>query len=74
LISQVIADEDGGNGFDLLYVAPLKALITDQANRLEAMCQEAELPVVPGTATFQPRSNPGSQATARGSPDHTGIA
>jgi ATP-dependent Lhr-like helicase len=34
-------------GFDLLYVAPLKALITDQANRLEAMCQEAELPVVP---------------------------
>lgn len=47
LISQVITDEDGGNGFDLLYVAPLKALITDQANRLEAMCQEVELPVVP---------------------------
>ncbi|WP_068092914.1 DEAD/DEAH box helicase [Novosphingobium rosa] len=47
LISQVIADEEAVGGFDLLYVAPLKALITDQANRLEAMCQEAELPVVP---------------------------
>jgi ATP-dependent Lhr-like helicase len=32
----------------LIYsIAPLKALITDQANRLEAICQEAELPVVP---------------------------
>jgi superfamily II DNA/RNA helicase len=74
LISQVITDEDGGNGFDLLYVAPLKALITDQANRLEAMCQEAELPVVPGTATSQPRLNHGQSSAARGSPDNTGIA
>lgn len=46
LISEIL-DGDGGGGFDLLYIAPLKALITDQANRLEAICQEAELPVVP---------------------------
>ena len=48
LISEVLEAEVGGiGGFDLLYVAPLKALITDQANRLEAICQEVELPVVP---------------------------
>jgi ATP-dependent Lhr-like helicase len=48
LISEVLEEDVGGSGgFDLLYIAPLKALITDQANRLEAICQEAELPVVP---------------------------
>jgi ATP-dependent Lhr-like helicase len=48
LISEVLeGGADGSGGFDLLYIAPLKALITDQANRLEAICQEAELPVVP---------------------------
>jgi ATP-dependent Lhr-like helicase len=47
LISEVLEGENNGEGFDLLYVAPLKALITDQASRLEAICQEAELPVVP---------------------------
>ncbi|GHC40023.1 ATP-dependent helicase [Gemmobacter nanjingensis] len=47
LISQVLDEPSGGTGFDLLYVGPLKALITDQAMRLEGICQEAELPVVP---------------------------
>ena len=46
LISQVLDEPPGGTGFDLLYIGPLKALITDQAMRLEDICQEAELPVV----------------------------
>ena len=47
LISQVLDEASGGTGFDLLYIGPLKALITDQAMRLDGICQEAELPVVP---------------------------
>lgn len=47
LLSQVLDDPSGISGFDLLYVAPLKALITDQAHRLDDICREAELPVIP---------------------------
>ena len=32
LISQVLDEPSGGTGFDLLYIGPLKALITDQAS------------------------------------------
>jgi ATP-dependent Lhr-like helicase len=47
LISQALDEPFDGTGFDLLYIGPLKALITDQAMRLDGICQEAELPVVP---------------------------
>lgn len=47
LISQVLDDPAQAAGFDLLYIAPLKALITDQAGRLENICREIELPVTP---------------------------
>lgn len=47
LISQVIDDPSQSAGFDLLYIGPLKALITDQAGRLEEICREIELPVTP---------------------------
>ena len=47
LISQVLDAPSEMGGFDLLYIGPLKALITDQAGRLEDICREAELPVVP---------------------------
>ena len=47
LLSDVIDRPPETGGFDLLYVGPLKALITDQAGRLEAICDEAELPVTP---------------------------
>ncbi|WP_037313227.1 DEAD/DEAH box helicase [Ruegeria halocynthiae] len=47
LISQVLADPADVSGFDLLYIGPLKALITDQAMRLEDICRDAELPVYP---------------------------
>lgn len=47
LLSQVLDDPSEISGFDILYVAPLKALITDQARRLDDICREAELPVIP---------------------------
>ncbi|QEU07420.1 DEAD/DEAH box helicase [Paracoccus yeei] len=47
LISQVLDDPQAGAGFDLLYLGPLKALITDQARRLDGICHETGLPVVP---------------------------
>lgn len=47
LISQVLDHPVEGSGFDLLYIGPLKALITDQAMRLEGICEPEELPVVP---------------------------
>lgn len=47
LISQLLDAPAEGGGFDLLYIGSLKALITDQAGRLEGICEEAELPVVP---------------------------
>ncbi|ADM08199.1 ATP-dependent helicase [Parvularcula bermudensis HTCC2503] len=34
-------------GFDLVYIAPLKALINDQQRRLESLCLETELAVTP---------------------------
>ena len=47
LLSQVIDADRPGPGFDLVYVGPLKALITDQAKRLEEICAGAELAVTP---------------------------
>lgn len=47
LISQVFVEPAQTSGFDLLYVGPLKALITDQAMRLEDICHDAEMPVYP---------------------------
>ena len=46
LISQVL-ERPGSGGFDLLYVGPLRALINDQFERLEDLCERAELPVFP---------------------------
>lgn len=47
LISQVLEAPTDQEGFDLLYIGPLKALITDQAGRLGDICRESGLPVVP---------------------------
>lgn len=38
--------ESGGRGV-VLYVAPVKALINDQSDRIGLMCERMELPVVP---------------------------
>ena len=47
LVSQILNEPAEATGFDILYVGPLKALITDQAMRLGDMCSAAELPAVP---------------------------
>lgn len=47
LISQVLGDEESQPGFNILYIGPLKALISDQARRLSDICDKTGLPVVP---------------------------
>lgn len=47
LLSQILDGPRNESGFDILYVAPLKALITDQARRLEDICREIDLPITP---------------------------
>ncbi|WP_316862862.1 DEAD/DEAH box helicase [uncultured Cohaesibacter sp.] len=46
LISQVL-QSPSESGFDLVYIGPLKALITDQARRMEDICQHASLAITP---------------------------
>lgn len=46
LISRLLSSESG-NGFDLVYVSPLKALINDQFRRLRDLCEKLEVPVHP---------------------------
>ena len=46
LISSVLEDPRE-NGFDLVYISPLKALINDQFGRLQDLCAKTELPVYP---------------------------
>ena len=46
LVSSVL-NTPGPGGFDLMYVAPLKALINDQLGRMEDLCKQTELPVYP---------------------------
>lgn len=47
LLSQVLDNPSADVGFDLLYIGPLKALITDQAERLEGICRHTDMSVVP---------------------------
>ena len=47
LISRVLEEPAQKNGFDLLYIGPLKALITDQSERLDDICADLGLPVYP---------------------------
>lgn len=48
LISRAVEKADGASqGFDILYIGPLKALINDQYRRLSEVCRHTDLPVVP---------------------------
>ena len=47
LLSQVIEDNSASTGFDILYIAPLKALINDQLRRLDEICKDVSIPVIP---------------------------
>ena len=46
LISKAFTTKSGG-GFDLVYVGPLRALINDQFQRLEDLCETLDIPVYP---------------------------
>ena len=52
LISSVL-NNPGGPGFDILYVAPLRALVNDQYDRLEDLGERAELPIYPWHGDIQ---------------------
>lgn len=47
LISRLLRREEGANGFDFVYVSPLKALINDQFRRLEDLCERTHIAVHP---------------------------
>ena len=48
LLSEVLlAPAPASGGFDLLYIGPFKALINDQARRLQDICAQTGLPVTP---------------------------
>lgn len=45
ICSRLASDPDPGPGVRVLYVAPLKALINDQYNRLSGVCERLDIPV-----------------------------
>ena len=47
LLSQIIENKSTGSGFDILYIAPLKALINDQFRRLDEICSDIGISVLP---------------------------
>ena len=47
IISSLAAEPSDEKGVEVLYVAPLKALINDQFERLSGMCQGLDIPVTP---------------------------
>ena len=47
LLSDLLNNPNKTPGFDLIYIGPLKALITDQALRLESMLEKTEISVHP---------------------------
>ena len=46
MISSIL-ETPGAGGFELVYIGPLRPLINDQFERLEDLCDRAELPVFP---------------------------
>ena len=46
LISNILNEPNEGS-FDILYIAPLKALINDQLGRMETLCHHTDIPVHP---------------------------
>lgn len=45
LLSRLVSADSHAQGFDIVYVSPLKALINDQFRRLEDLCEALEVPV-----------------------------
>ena len=47
LVSRALLERQPGHGFELLYISPLKALINDQLERLESICDGSGMSVMP---------------------------
>ena len=47
LLTEILDTKSQKSGFSLLYVAPLKALISDQWERVERLCEFAKISVTP---------------------------
>ena len=45
LLSRLVSSKRERQGFDLVYISPLKALINDQFRRLDELCELIEVPV-----------------------------
>ena len=45
LFTRILERQSRPQGFGLLYVSPLKALINDQFRRLESLCEECQVPI-----------------------------
>ena len=64
LVSRILHERTPGTGFELLYISPLKALINDQRERLESICQGTGIGVqpwhaeVPTSQKQRARTNP----------------
>lgn len=64
ICSRLITDPVSASGIRTLYVAPLKALINDQHQRLSALCEHLDIPVhrwhgdVPGAQKAAVRARP----------------
>ena len=65
LVSSVL-EAPGEGGFDLLYVAPLKALINDQLGRMEDLCRQTEIPVYPWHGDISQGVKSRAQANPKG--------
>ena len=53
------AEMKPGEGFGALYISPLRALINDQFNRMESLCDDLDIPVVKwhGDASASAKAN-----------------
>ena len=64
LLSRLVTSTKEATGFDIVYVSPLKALINDQFQRLDGLCELLEVPVhrwhgdVSAAAKAKARRNP----------------
>ena len=65
LISSVL-ENPGEDGFDLVYLSPLKALINDQFGRLQDLCAKTELPVHPWHGDISQRIKARARERPRG--------
>ena len=64
-----------GEGFDLVYVGPLRALINDQFRRLEDLCEALDMPVHPWHGDVSQAVKTRARKNPRGNPaDHSRIA